>query len=293
MSILVGTRGWLIACAAVAALAVAGYLGMPSDAPADRVRVGILPDQSREILEARYQPIMQRLSDTLGMPFELVIADDYEGLVQLFVAGDVDLAYFGGLTFLRAEEKAGARPLVMRSNDLNFHSYFLVRADETASSLGEMKGRKLAFGSNLSTSGHLMPRFFMERDGFQPEVWFSQVAFSGAHDKTAYWVRDGIADIGIANSAIVDRMFESGRLDPKSVRVLGKTPPYADYVWAAQPGMPDEISARIRDIFLSLSPAQPEDLAILTSLEAESFLPALTTDYAQLRIVAARLSLLD
>lgn len=277
---------------AVGTILVAVFPVTPGDPAPTRLRIGVVPDETPDILRQRFDPLVEYLSRSLGVPCELVIPADYAALGTRFADGDIDIAHFGGLTFVQAEARNGAVPLVLRDTDLDFQSYFLVRTDNPARSLAELKGARFAFGSRLSTSGHLMPRFFMERDGLRPEDWFSDVSYGGTHDGTAYRIRDGEADVGVANAAIIDSMFADGRLDRGSVRILMRTPPFADYVWAVQPDMPDPLRNRIHDAFLALSPILPEQAAILHRLGAGGFLPALFTDFIRLRQIAVDLSLL-
>lgn len=289
-----GLRTGLLAAGLIAAaLAAVAVLGGPRETSIGRLRIGVLPDEAPEILRARFAPLVHYLSDSIGLPCELVVPEDYAALVRQFADGEIGLAYFGGLTFVQAEAGAGAIPLVTRDRDLDFRSYFLVRAGNPAKSLADLKGARFAFGSSLSTSGHLMPRFFMQRDGLNPEEWFSEVRYSGAHDQTAYWVRDGDVDVGVANGLIVDAMFADGRLDRGAIRILQRTLPYTDYVWAVQPDIPDEVRTRLRDAFLALTRGRPDHAGILGRLGAGAFLPALSSDFVRLRQIAAELSLLD
>ncbi len=260
---------------------------MPEDAPElpATLKIGVLPDEADEALRVRYGPLIAHLSRELGMPVQLVIPEDYADLVRLFGAAEVDLAYFGGVTFVVAQAEHQAVPLVMRNLDLEFSSYFLARADDLGAAVGQFGGRAFAFGSNLSTSGHLMPRFFLMDLGITPEHFFSSVSYSGAHDRTVAWVRDGVVDLGVANAEVVDAMLRDGRLKSGALRVVWETPPYADYVWAHRPGLDPAFTRQLRDAFLGLSPADDEDAATLERVGAGGFLPANIDDFAQLRDV--------
>ena len=136
-----------------------------------------------------------------------------------------------------------------------------------------------------------MPRYFMQEAGIQAETWFSQVLYSGAHDETARWIRDGTADAGVANALVIDSMLRTGALKPADVRILVRSPPYADYVWAIQPRIPGELRSKVRNAFLVLSPADPAHAEILSRIDAGAFLPSLTEDFARLRQVAAELGI--
>ena len=184
------------------------------------LRVGVLPDQHPDQLATRYQGLLEYLSKQLDMPYELVIPDSYDALVEEFVQQRIDLAYFGGVTYLQAHKKAHAVPLVMRVIDRKFTSYFLVRARESAKSLPDFRAMRFCFGDVNSTSGHLMPRYFLNQQNIVPENFFSEVRYSGSHDKTAQWVRDGVVDIGVANAVVIRDMYRSGRLPIDEVGVL-------------------------------------------------------------------------
>lgn len=257
------------------------------------IRIGILPDQGAEQLRARYTPLFQYLSEETGLSYVLIIPETYQDLLQLFEDKKVDLAYFGGLTYLQANQVNDAIPLVMRDVDANFTSFFLVPPDSPASRIQDLEGRVLSFGSRLSTSGHLMPRMFMREQGVEPEQFFGSVRYSGSHDKTAFEVRDGQADLGASNAEVVRAMFEDGRLTEGDVRILWETPPFPDYVWAVQPYVRPGTQEALRQTFLKLSRHDERHSSILDLIGAGAFLPAADQDFDPLRKVAKELDLVE
>ncbi len=238
------------------------------------LRVGVLPDESGERLRQRYEPLLDHLSEHLQIACELVIPASYDELLNLFNERGIDLAYFGGYTYIKARQQASAIPLVMRRIDIRFTSYFLVASDNSAESLQDLRDKTISFGSKLSTSGHLMPRFFLEQQNIVPESFFNEVEYSGAHDKTAYRVRDRGVDIGVANAATVRSMLKDGRLDKDEIRIIWETPPYANYVWALQPEFDEATRSVMRDAFLVLTPEIDRHAAILAEINAKGFIPA-------------------
>jgi phosphonate transport system substrate-binding protein len=256
----------------------------------DPFRIAVLPDQETNQLIERYTPLTEYLSAELGVQVVLKVPQSYQNLLDLFHDKEIDFAYFGGVTFVQANLIDGAKPLVMRDIDAKFTSYFIVRADETANQIADMRGRRLSFGSRLSTSGHLMPRQYLNDSGIVPEDYFDDVAYSGAHDLTAMMVRDGLADIGAVNSVVIDAMFKDGRLRSDEVRILWESPPYADYVWALRSDFSEASENRLRDSFLALSRQSPTDSAILDRLGARMFLPASAHDFVQLQTLYSQLS---
>ena len=248
----------------------------------DVLRVGVLPDQHADQIATRYQDLLEYLENKLGIPYKLVIPESYAMLVEEFVQKRIDLANFGAVTYLQARQRAQAVPLVMRDIDTKFTSYFLVRTKESAQDISDFSGKRFCFGDKNSTSGHLMPRHFLIQQDIVPESFFSEVRYSGSHDKTAQWVRDGVVDIGVANALVIRSMFRSGRLDNEQVKVLWETPYYSDYVWAIQPDISKVQVDRLRNAFLALSEVNPGHSEILTAMGAGSYLPAGHSDFALL-----------
>ncbi len=279
---------------ALALIVLFGFSGCGDD-PADDIkviRVGVLPDESEEKLSARYMPLLRHLEKATGITFELVIPANYDGLLTLFNKEEVDLAYFGGFTFLKARSDSGAVPLVMRDVDTRFTSLFIVKSDFPAMSLKELRGRTFSFGSRLSTSGHLMPRHFLVREDIEPEEFFAKVTYSGAHDKTVALVREGAVDAGVANALIVRKMLTDHRSTKTEIRILWETPPYADYVWAVQHKIPTSVRQKIVAAFLEISSERGDHEAILKSVGANIFLPARGEDFKELQSISEGLDML-
>lgn len=259
----------------------------PPQKPITRLRIGVLPGENRNDLESQFTPLVDYLERSIRIPCELVLHDSYTDLQVAFEQGEVELAWLGGYTFVNVNQSRNAQPIVSRDRDLRFTSYFLVGGDESATDLQSFRGKRIAFGSQLSTSGHLMPRYFMQENGIVPEEFFGEILYTGAHDKTAMAVRDGIVDIGVASGPAIDAMFSTGKLSTDSIRILKETPPFLDYVWACQQTVPPEIRTSICNAFLNLSMTDPEHEEILANLRAEHFLPVHSDDFDALRSVIA------
>jgi phosphonate transport system substrate-binding protein len=269
-------------------------LGSGSQYQPERLRVGVLPDDNEESLRKRHAPLIDYLTLQANTSAELVIPKDYQHLLTLFGQKKIDLAYFGGLTYVQAEARFGAEALVMRDIDTRFSSLFIARSDSAGNTLEDFIDASLCFGSRLSTSGHLMPRHFIQsRLGVNAEQYFDTLIYSGAHDKTAYKVRDGQVSLGVANREIIEKMFKEGRLSRDKIKIIWQTPPYSDYVWAVQQDLNTSFKVRLRDAFLKLSKFNTADRELLESSGANMFLPANQADYKQLRQVAEKMGLLE
>ena len=250
------------------------------------LRVGILPDESKAELYKRYTPFFEYLKKETGLQVEVIIPDSYSELVDQFARDIIDLAYLGGFTFVQANSNHAAMPLVMRDVDTQFTSVYFVKGNSQTRDITKTAGDRLAFGSRQSTSGHLMPRYYMQvNQNIIPEKHFGSVRYSGRHDLTAYWVRDGAVDLGVANSRIIRKMLKDGRLEPQDIQVIWETPPYPDYVWAVQPDVTVKDRAKIRQAFLNLSIDNPSHTTILANLDTGGFLPASEQDFYDLKSI--------
>ena len=253
--------------------------------PPPVLRIGVLPGENPETLRSRYEPLVEYLAEQLQIPCTLTIPDSYGDLVTLFHNREVDLAHFGGYTFIQAAEQDQAIPLVMRSIDTRFTSFFIVGGASTAQTMADLEGQVLSFGAALSTSGHMMPRYFLQQEGIVPESFFSAIRYSGAHDQTAYLVRDGLAQVGAAKATTIRSMFRENLLTEDDIRVLWETPPYADYVWAIHAELGEELAFRVRMAFLSLTPENARHGEILARVDATGFIPADLDDFARLESI--------
>lgn len=261
-----------------------------TDAGIETLRIGVLPGESGSALKDQFSPLKDYLAQQLGVPCQLVFHDSYEHLQLDFENENVDLAWLGGYMFVNVHRSCGAVPLVSRGRDLRFTSYFLVRADETKTELADFRGKRLAFGSRLSTSGHLMPRHFLKAWEMDPDAFFGDVQYTGSHDKTVKALRDGDVDIGVAGAPTLDSMSESGRISEGEFRILKETPPYMDYTWACQAGLPAALRSKLRDAFLNLSKADPAHAEILSLVRAEYYVPTPIDEYDDVQMVVNELA---
>jgi len=237
------------------------------------------------------EPLVARLEKATGRKVTLTIPQNYAAVVEALVQGQVDVAHLGGFTFVQASKRAGAVPLVQRDRDREFHSRFITARDDIRG-LSDLKGKRFAFGDVNSTSGHLMPAYFMRKEGVDPSV-VDQAVYTGGHDATALAVAEGRVDAGALDEAVWDRLTKEGKVDPAKVRVFWTTPPFVDYVWAARKDLDPAVAKKIAEAFLSLDPGKPEDRPILEILSAKGrYLPAEAAAYAPLRDAAVREGLL-
>ncbi|MBC9252378.1 putative selenate ABC transporter substrate-binding protein [Pseudomonas alcaligenes] len=259
---------------------------------AEVLKVSAIPDEAPTELLRKFKPLGAYLEQQLGMKVEFVPVADYPAVVEALATDRLDLAWLGGFTFVQVRLKTGnAIPLVQREQDAQFTSKY-ISANPEVHSLADLKGKTFAFGSVSSTSGSLMPRYFMLKDGIQPESFFSRVAYSGAHDATAAWVQAGKVDGGVLNASVWDKLVAAGKVDTSKVRVLATTPAYYDYNWTVRGSLDPALAAKIKQAFLALDPANPEHKAILDLQAASRFIETQPDNYKGIEEAARAADLL-
>jgi phosphonate transport system substrate-binding protein len=237
------------------------------------------------------QPLVDYLSRKTSAPVQITIPTNYAAVVEALVNDQVDIAHLGGFTYVQASKRASVKPLAQRERDRNFHSFFITQPGSPIQSLSDLKGRSFAFGDVNSTSGHLMPEYFMRENKVDPEV-IAKAIYTGGHDATLLAVANGKVDAGALDEAVFQRMTSAGKVDPAKVRVFWTTPPFFDYVWVARKGLDPKLASAVRESFLALDPADPQQKQILDTLAASKYIPANDSDYDKLRQAAIQAGLL-
>jgi len=276
------------------ALFAAGVLFAAAGAQAQQVlRVSAIPDEAPTELQRKFKPLGEYLEKKLAMKVEFTPVTDYAASVEGLVNGKLDMVWFGGFTFVQANHMSKGKvvPLVQRAEDEKFRSVF-VTTNKAINSLADLKGKTLSFGSESSTSGHLMPRSYLLAAKIDPDTDLKRISFSGAHDATVAAVAGGKVDAGALNISVWEKLNEQKKVDPSVVRVFYTTPAYYDYNWTVRSDMPDALKKKITDAFLALDSAKPEDKAILDLQRASKFIPTKAANYANIEAAARNAGLL-
>lgn len=257
-----------------------------------------IPDEDESRLVERFGKVADYLGRQLGIPVKYVPVKSYPAAVTAFRNNEVQLAWFGGLTGVQARRLVpGSQAIAQGAEDVAFVSYLiantrtgLAKADTLPPGIA---GKSFTFGAKTSTSGRLMPEFFIRQaTGKSPEQLFSRVGYSGDHSKTIELVQAGAWDLGVLNYSVWKNEVQAGKVDPQKVQVIWETPAYPDYQWTIRgdadaafgPGFTDKVRKALLDM---------NDPALLDSFERTKFIPASNADYQPIEDVAKAIGLLD
>ena len=209
-----------------------------SAAEAQVFRFTAIPDQNTARLTERFGKVADYLSETLGVKVEYIPVKSYSASVAAFKNNEVQLAWFGGLSGVQARRAVkGSMAIAQGKEDPDFHTFFIANASTglkpSESFPKEIAGKTFTFGSKGSTSGRLMPEFFIrEHLKKSPDEVFSRVGYSGDHSKTLALVQSGAYQVGALNYKVWATEKAEGRVDPIKVSIIWKTPGYPDYNWS-------------------------------------------------------------
>jgi phosphonate transport system substrate-binding protein len=277
-----------IAAAVLVSIGLAGCDSRPvSDA---KLRISMIPTTDPGKALRENQPLLAYWQKQTGQTPELTIPTSYAAVVEALANNKVDIAYLGGFTYVQASARTGVKPLVQRTIDQQFHSVFITPTNSKIHSLADLHGH-FVFGDVNSTSGHLMPLYYMQQDKVDPEV-IKNASYSGAHDATALAVANGKAEAGAMDEQVYKKMLANGQLKPEAVRIFYTTPPFFDYVWVANKNLDPKIADSFAAAMKGLSPDNPDQKALLDLLNSKGYLTANDADYGKLREAAQSAGLL-
>jgi phosphonate transport system substrate-binding protein len=263
-----------------------------SSGPQATLRLGMIPSTDPGKIVRDSQPLVSYLKKETGAQIELVVPTNYAAVVEAIANNQVDIAYLGGFTFVQASQRASVQPLVQRERDQEFHSVFITQPKSAINSLADLKGHTFAFGDVNSTSGHLMPAYYMRESGVDPGT-LPKTLYTGGHDATALAVANGKVDAGAMDELVLGNMTKAGKLNPDQVKVFYTTPPFFDYVWAARKGLDPKLSDAFIAAFLKLDASNANDKTLLDLLNATKYVRASDSSYDKLRQAARAEGLLQ
>ena len=280
---------------AVKALFAASMLAISSIGFAQQVlRVTTIPEEAATEQTRKFGPIAVYLEKKLGMKVEFTPVSDYPAAVEALVNKKVDLVWFGGFTHVQAQLRSGGKiiAIAQREEDTKFQSVFITKTDSGIKTLADLKGKQVSFGSQSSTSGHLMPRSFLLQANINPEKDFKRVAYSGAHDATIASVVGGKVDAAALDITVWKKFVAENKVDTKAVDVFYTTGTYFNYNWSVHADMPIAQRNLIQKALFDLDMNTPEGKEILTLNRATRYVPTKEENYKGLEAAAKSAGLL-
>ncbi len=257
-------------------------------------RVTTIPEEAATEQTRKFGPIVKYLESKLGQKVEFIPVSDYPAAVEALVNKQVDMVWFGGFTFVQASVRSGGKivPIAQREEDTKFQSVFITKPGSGIKTLADLKGKQVSFGSQSSTSGHLMPRSFLLDAKIDPDKDFKRVAYSGAHDATIASVVSGKVDAAALDITVWNKFVKEGKVSDKDAVVFFTTPGYFNYNWSVHADMPAAQRERVKKALLDIDPKTPEGKEILDLNRATRYIATVPENYRGIEAAARSAGLL-
>lgn len=251
-----------------------------------------IPDREQALYEQRFAPVQAWLEEQLGVSVEFVYASNYADTVENFKNGEIHGAWFGGLSGVQARDAvAGAKAVIQGAADPKFYSYFIANKKSGLSKSDsfpmDLKGKSFTFGSKGSTSGRLMPEFFIrENTGGSPKDFFgTENNYAGSHTNTLKAVNNGDFEAGALNYKVYDKALAAGEIDEANCYVIWKTPTYADYNLTIRGDLDKTFGAGF-EAKLVKAFRECKNRDVLGAFERQQFIDASNDDFSAIETVA-------
>ncbi|WP_076408986.1 putative selenate ABC transporter substrate-binding protein [Shewanella sp. UCD-KL12] len=256
-----------------------------------------IPDEDESQLRTRFDKVALYLEKELGVDVNYVPVKSYSAAVTAFRNNQVQLAWFGGLSGVQARRLVpGSEAIAQGYEDQFFKSYIIAHSStglKSSEQFPEIEDLTFTFGSKGSTSGRLMPQYFIEQQlKKKPQDAFKRVGFSGDHSRTIAQVQAGAYQVGAVNYKVWESSLAAGKIDPSKVSVIWKSPVYPDYQWTIRSGVETQFgegfTEKVKQALLNM-----DDADLLASFPRASFVEADNSDYQPVEDVAKQIGLID
>ena len=282
----------------VAVLLVLALTGCGKGASKSKqLTISAIPDQDPEKLQRLYGDVAAYLSKELNVPVVYRPVTDYTASVTAFKVGELDLVWYGGLTGVQARlQVPGAHAVMQRDIDEQFHCVFIANKATGITDLAGLKGHTFTFGSESSTSGRLMPQYFLEQAGVKMDDFKGKSGFSGSHDKTIKLVAAGAFDAGALNEQVWKQYVKKGAPELEQVTLISTSPRFHDYHWVLHPSVAERFGAdfsdKIRAAFQKLDATNPQHKQVLDLFGATRFIPTDDGNYREIENIGKQIGLI-
>ncbi|MCI3920135.1 phosphate/phosphite/phosphonate ABC transporter substrate-binding protein [Paenibacillus sp. TRM 82003] len=260
-------------------------------------RIAVIPVQTEGQLGEAMTKLQDILGEALGREVDIQDYPDYNGVVEAMNFGQVDMAFFGPLTYVIANDKSGAEAIVVQLvKDIPYYySYIITHKDNPWNSLDELFADpgsvSFAFGDPNSTSGSLVPGVELKNRGVlqsATESKLKEVTYTGSHDITALAVQNKDVDAGAIDSAIYDNLVAQGTIDGQQFKIIWQSEQLYQYPWAVKQGTDPALIALLQETFEGIT-----DETVLSGFGISGFARTSDADYESIRVVAEQEGRLD
>jgi phosphonate transport system substrate-binding protein len=269
----------LLACALVGALVGCGKKGAEAaaDPPSSQAATGSAAKWPRdgsaqkplEVMlipadggtedgtKADFLPLFNAITRSEGLHFDVRVGTSYGAVVEAMANGQVDVGWFGPVSYMQAKKRAGAELLavaVEHSSSTYFAGIF-VRGDAPIQTVADLKGKTIALGDPSSTSSYAFPLAMLIEAGVDPVKDLAKIVLAGSHVNSLAACAEGRVDASAASFNSFEKAVNEKKIEPDKLRPLAKSQPLPNPPLAMHPGLDPEVKRKLREGFAGVHKA--------------------------------------
>lgn len=263
-----------------------------SDLPdeAATLNIAVIPASTQQ--KNNLEPLAEYLTKTLGRPVKFQITKDYDSSVNLLVEEKVDIAYLGALTYIQARlRNPQVQPIVAPIDKITgrpwYTSVIITKKSSGIGKLEDLKGKRFAFVNKSSTSGYLVPMASFKDISINPDKYFSQIKYSGSHDKVKTDLIEGKVDAIADDKRSYMAEQKAGRLPASEYKIIWESQPIPNSPVVVSSKLSPQLIADLKYAFINA----PEGMLDRTGSESAGYTLAKDEDYDPVRRLREKLNL--
>ena len=252
-------------------------------AEVEEINFGIISTESQANQKPVWEPFIEAMSEEIGIPVNAFYATQYAGVIEGMRAGKVQVAWYGGKSYVEAAKRADAEvfsQVINADGTKGYYSYLITNKDNPivaqAKAMGgdkyvveNAKDLTFAFNDPNSTSGFLVPSFYVfAKNGVNPKQAFKRLVFAGNHEATALAVANNQVDVATNNSEAVDRLEKTNPEAREKIEVIWTSTLIPSDPIAYRKDLPADLKEKIQEFFYNY-----QDESVLQPLEWQGFAP--------------------
>ena len=279
-------------CLAITAWCLFGGRAVQAAGPIpDEIVFSVMPFENSKDLEARFKPFAEYLAGELHTKVRLAIMTDYAGVIEGLRTGRIQLAYMSPSAYVRAYKVTGGgvTPLAVvayRGRENGYRSVLYVRADSTYKTIDYLAGKTVAWVDVNSGSGYSVPRYYLAKQGFDPDKFFGRSLIAGSHENTIFSLLNGRADAAAnwwqGEDSAYRHMVAKGMVPDNAVREIWRSPPIPEPPFVMAGGSAPEFVEAVQRALAAAPKKHPEMCLHIWESNVEAIVPASHSTYADL-----------
>jgi phosphonate transport system substrate-binding protein len=212
-------------------------------------------------VKSAMEPFRLYLQKKLGIEVEFIFTTDYSTVIEAMRSKKVHMAELVPFAYIIATQRPGFTPIAtlgLNGKPTTYHSVIITNPQTGLKTMADVKARaknlSLCFADPASTSGHLVPRAYLNSIGLNPDVAFKQTIFAGSHAASILSVTSGKIDLGCtAKELALDKLIRDGEIKRSDAVILWTSPPIVNDVITVRSDLNKDFIKKIQAAYLSIA----------------------------------------